>query len=71
MKLIFSYPSAPSLLRYMAETGVTKACGFPEKPNLAELDKVFANDILSRDPNPVTCVAAVFNSTDEVCFFVV
>ena len=67
LKMIFSYSSAPHLLRYMADTGVTQACGLPEKPNLPEMEKVFANAILSRNPNAATCVATSFNSTDEVC----
>ncbi|VDK38803.1 unnamed protein product [Taenia asiatica] len=66
MRLIFGYPSAPSLLRYMAETGVTEACSLPAKPNMAEVERVYASGILHRHANPATCVASVFSSVDEV-----
>uniref|UniRef100_A0A915EWS8 Uncharacterized protein n=1 Tax=Echinococcus canadensis TaxID=519352 RepID=A0A915EWS8_9CEST len=66
LRLIFGYPSAPSLLRYMADTGVTEACGLPAKPNLTEMDRVFASGILGRHANPATCAAAAFGSIDEV-----
>ncbi|VDD82068.1 unnamed protein product [Mesocestoides corti] len=66
LKQIFCYPSVPLLLRYMAKTGVTQACGLPASPNYAELEKVFERGLLRHDPNPVTCVAAALHSTDEV-----
>ncbi|VDM16681.1 unnamed protein product [Hydatigera taeniaeformis] len=66
LRLIFGYPAAPSLLRYMAETGVTKACGLPAKPNMAEVERIYVGGILHRHANPATCVAAALNSIDEV-----
>lgn len=68
MRLIFGYPSAPSLLRYMAETGVTEACGLPAKPNMAEVERVYASGILHRHASPATCVAAAFSSIDEMSY---
>lgn len=66
LKMIFLYPSAPSLLQYMTETGVTSACGLPAQPNFAEMNKVYQNGLLNRGPNSATCVASVFNSIEEV-----
>ncbi|KAL5110072.1 CCA tRNA nucleotidyltransferase 1 mitochondrial [Taenia crassiceps] len=66
LRLILGYPSAPFLLRYMAETGVTKACGLPPKPNLAEVERLYAGGILHRHANPATCIAAALSSIDEV-----
>lgn len=65
LKMIFLYPFAPTLLRFMAETGVTTSCGLPAKLNLAEMDKLYQSGILSKDPNAATCVSSVLHSLEE------
>ncbi|VUZ40941.1 unnamed protein product [Hymenolepis diminuta] len=69
LKMIFLYPFAPTLLRFMAETGVTTSCGLPAKLNLAEMDKLYQSGILSKDPNAATCVSSVLHSLEELITF--
>ncbi|CAH8534004.1 unnamed protein product [Heterobilharzia americana] len=66
LKKILLYPSTPFLLRRMADAGLFIHLGLPENPNFEELDKVWHKGILSTSPNPVTCLAAIMSSPDEV-----
>ncbi|CAH8847980.1 unnamed protein product [Trichobilharzia szidati] len=66
LKRILLYPSTPFLLRRMADAGLFVHLGLPGKPNFEELNKIWSKGILSTLPNPVTCLAALVSSPDEV-----
>ncbi|CAH8551037.1 unnamed protein product [Schistosoma rodhaini] len=66
LKRILLYPSTPFLLRRMADAGLFVHLGLPENPNFEELDKIWNKGILSSAPNPITCLAAIMTSPDEV-----
>ncbi|XP_018650972.1 putative homeobox protein [Schistosoma mansoni] len=66
LKRILLYPSTPFLLRRMADAGLFVHLGLPENPNFKELDIIWNKGILSSAPNPITCLAAIMTSPDEV-----
>ncbi|CAH8504644.1 unnamed protein product [Schistosoma turkestanicum] len=71
LKKILLYPSTPFLLRRMADAGLFVHLGLPENPNFEELDKIWSRDILSTAPNPITCLAAIMTSPDQVSSVIV
>ncbi|TNN15641.1 CCA tRNA nucleotidyltransferase 1 isoform 1 [Schistosoma japonicum] len=66
LKKILLCPSTPFLLRRMANAGLFVHLGLPENPNFDELDKIWRRDIISISPDPITCLAAIMTSPDEV-----
>lgn len=66
VKQIVRCAAAPSLLRYMAKTGVTEMCGLPVEPYYEELENVFARGILKHEPHSATCLAAALCTQDDV-----
>lgn len=66
LKEILCYQSTPSLLRRMLEVGVLPYLGFPDAPDFTEMDSAWERGILSRDPDPVTCLATLVSDDDQV-----
>lgn len=56
---------AGSIMKYMAETGVTKYIGFEENANVAEFQRV-CEVTEGTDPEPMTRIAALLENSDQV-----
>ncbi|VDP73848.1 unnamed protein product [Echinostoma caproni] len=66
LKQILLYRSTPALFRRMREVGLFPYLGLPENAKLSEMDNIWHRDILSRDPNPATCLASLLSTLDEI-----
>lgn len=62
--------SAPALLHRMRESGLFCHLGLPKNADLTEMGNLWRRGILSRSPNPATCLASILSTLDEVssCF---
>lgn len=66
LKGILCYQSTPLLLRRMFEVGLFQCVGFPETPDFTEMDLAWERGILNHNPNPVTCLATLVSTMDQV-----
>ncbi|KAA0186145.1 CCA tRNA nucleotidyltransferase 1 mitochondrial, partial [Fasciolopsis buskii] len=60
--------SAPALLHRMRESGLFCHLGLPKNADLTEMGNLWRRGILSRSPNPATCLASILSTLDEVSY---
>lgn len=66
LKQILLLPSAPFLLRRMFQTDVHIYLGLPLSPDLVEFQRLWDGDILSKSPAPITCLAALLSTLEDI-----
>ncbi|THD24740.1 tRNA-nucleotidyltransferase [Fasciola hepatica] len=66
LRQILLYRSTPALFRRMREAGLFCHLGLPENADLTEMENVWRKGILSRSPNPATCLASLLSTLDEI-----